>query len=484
MSSQTSDNFDLNSAPKVFDNSLTQDKVLSIDEIKQTLNHRVRPEKIAFVVDQSIKYTIEDVYKNELENRKKQVEADIARERIFVNERIDEKDEVFYKGNDTYLKILYSEKNVINSLLSDLEEHKLFVEIKFAADKVILTGQKKKQVKRDGVFRTEIYPMQPMEVDNDIFESKAGNGYKLSIEKIKQNEDAFHDKKMMQQRNKKEEEKKEESEGQEQQEVVDEKPAEVEQQEVEQNEEVAEQAEQPIEEEVKEEVVEKQPKIIQPKTLGIESEGVQNIINNLGDFKGNQVFKQNGDDWLESLVDDVLADAELSDDDFSSVLGADYAKKAEPQSSYSQARATKQFERERYVEDDDDETEYRQPTKPAGFAQRKQEAEKLMTEHEMKIENFKTAANEIKQKIIKCYGGDEEKAKRDQDYINFVDFVKNKLQVESTKDYMDQEIEDWNDEENREYMMEDLQNKRETFKKRYNDEFFTRISGRAKGPGF
>ena len=440
---------------------LLQDSVQSVEEITNTLNARVLPEPIKHVVDQSKKYTIEDIYKNELEYRKQQIEANDKIEKTFIKKQVDGKVETYYKGSDTYSNLLCSELNVVNGLLDDLEQHKLFVQVKFFDKGIELMGEKQRLVKRDGVLKTEIEYLHPITVSIDLLENKTGEGYKLSFEKLKENEQQFHDKQTLNWKNK-------DTQGAEpeKQEQQDEQSEDVE--EVEEVEQVEEQTQQP------EPKVEQQPepKNIQPKVLGIEQEGVQNIINNLGDFAGNEVFKEESQsgpklDWFDSLLDDVY-------DSKQQTIQPKQEQEIEEQvvQQAQQDDETDDFDYDDFEKfmNDEEEQEALPPVK---------EKHMFLTEHDMKIQNFQRAADEIKQKIIDCYGGNTERAKQDEDYIRLEQFVETTIQKQNSNIDLNQPIEDWMEPDNNLYMQEDLEAKRESFAKRYGNDVFARINARA-----
>lgn len=462
-------------APTYQDGLLAQDSVQSIDEITKSLNKRVLAQTVEFQIDQSVKYTIEDVYKNEILHRQQQIIKNLERERVFIKKQVDGKVETFYKGNDTYTNLLCSELNEINTLLDDLNAHKLFVEISFSGDSVELVGLKEHQVKRDGVYKTEIAKLHKIVVKNDVLEGKDGNGYKLSVDKLKSNESAYHDKIMMAWKKKQEEKKKAEQASQEDAEVEEKL-----EQEEKQEEQVDEVEQQVLEEEPVEEVVEQNP-------VGIESQGIQNIISKLGDFKGNEIFKEPEPqqsvekpqekrsanmDWFSSMVDDVLSEAAITDKDYESVLGISLEQPEYEQTSYKEPR---QQEQENYASN--------QSSNNVANDEQK-EKHIYLTEHDMKVRNFNTAAQELKQRIIQCYGGDEARAQQDEDYQQLDAFVKETNKKQLLNSDFDQAIEDWATPEKQEVMQQDLQAKRATFGKRYGEDFFNRINERAGGMGF
>ena len=430
---------------------LSHDNVQSIEEITKSLNKRVLPQTVELEIDQTKKYTIEDVYKNEILFRQKQIIKNLERERVFIKKQVDGKVETYYKGNDTYTNLLCSELNEINELLDDLNAHKIFVEIAFSGDSVTMVAQKERQVKRDGVYKTEIAKLHKVVVKNSVLENKDGSGYKLSVEKIKANEEAFHDKQLMLLRKEKEEK-------QEQQPNVD-----IEQQQPEEKEEEQQQVEQPEQTQTTQEEV--APK---PQTSQIESQGIQNIISKLGDFKGDEIFKQaeptedvevmepepkvEENDWFLDMVDSALEEAVVTDEDYEALLGISTQKQAQPQ-------RVETFEQNQTI-------------KP------KQE-HLYLTEHDMKIRNFNIAADEVKQQIVDCYQGDEQKASQDEDFLRLLKFVEETNKKQSENVDLDQPIEDWFEPKNKQFLEQDLDSKRKAFKKRFDDQVFASIESRA-----
>ncbi len=438
---------------------LLQDGVQSVDDIAKVLNSRVRPKEVQRKIDHSKKYSIEDVYENEIRNRLEQILPNLAREQEHIADQIDKKNELYYKGNDTYTNLLENEANEIKQLIEELEQHELLVKIEFLKNSVKLTAQKEEEVKRDGIVRTEIREVCAKYVPLEVFEGK--DGYRLSVEKIKADENAFHDKQLMK-KLKAEQEKKDL---------------------------IKEESEEPLEEVVEEKSVEpqqepkKEEKAV-PKSTFIEPEGVNNIINSLGSFKGENLFKEpepEERDWMDDLIDSIVSEGTLTEENMEEVLFGETAELKTEQKPINEQPAF-QYRNE---PDFDAETipQYGTVAQPQTTNLNNNNAE-MMTEHEMKVKNFNIAAQEVSQRMLDCYAGNKQKLEQDEDYVRLMEFVEktNKKQAEFNAN---QPKEDWeNDEENREYRKQDFNDKRQSFEKLFDQSVFDSMKERANGIGF
>ena len=450
------------------DNSkmLASDKVQPIDDILSELQSRSSAGVVPFEIDQNKTYTIEDVYLNELEYRKQQVIADLKRENVFIDTQIDGKVEIYYKGNDTYTNLLRSQLNEIESLLPDLNSHSLYVQIKYKPDGVELTGEKQVEVKRDGVLQKEKQFKCPVFISKNTLESTLGDGYKLSVEKIKANEVKFHDPIVIAKR---------EKARQEQEKLI----AELQKDENEEQPEVLQNKKAP---EAPKPQNKSQPQVTltQPQQTA-NQKSINTVLNTLG-AKENNVQpttppKQNQpsseaepDDALDALIDEMLLQGKMD---------------IKTQRTQQQAQAQNEMLQQVHnlLDDNsefDKETKESEPEQNNEVVEAKKQLEQLlMTEHEMKLYNFKCAANEVKNRILQAYNGNEAMAIQDADYQHLISFVNEKYAQEQKNEKPGQQKIDWNLPENKVIMDQDLQNKRKGFEKRYNNELFDEIEERA-----
>lgn len=440
---------------------LLQDGVQTIDDITKVLNSRVRPKEINREIDHSKKYSIEDVYENEIKNRLEQIKPNLAREQEHIADQIDKKNELYYKGNDTYTNLLENEANEIKQLLAELGQHNLLVKIEFLKNSVKLTAQKEEEVKRDGIVKTEIRSVCAKYVPLEVFEGK--DGYKLSVEKIKADEEAFHDKQLMKKIKAEQEQQQEQSE----------------------NEDGEKEVEQEERKPQQEEMQAEEQKIVEPapQLIDIEQEGVNNIISKLGDFKGDAIFKEpelEERDWMDDLIDSIVAEGKLTEENMEDVLlgGIAQAPVAQPQKRLVEDKPAYEYNYEPEFE----------TVMPQYGAEQPQSntfvSSEMMTEHEMKVKNFNTAAQEVAEKMLECYGGNKQKLEQDEEYVRLMEFVQktNRKQAEFSER---QPQEDWeNDEENKAYKEQDLNDKRQSFEKLFGQSVFDSMKDRANGMGF
>ena len=115
-------------------------------------------------------------------------------------------------------------------------------------------------------------------------------------------------------------------------------------------------------------------------------------------------------------------------------------------------------------------------------AQPKPQKYKICTEHEMKMDNFRRAAEEVKNKIIDMYGGDKTRAEKDETYLSLQKFVETTLEKQSQNEAIDNTKIDWNDPMNTQILQNDYQNKVSAFAKRYDEKTFDQVQNRANNP--
>ena len=96
----------------------------------------------------------------------------------------------------------------------------------------------------------------------------------------------------------------------------------------------------------------------------------------------------------------------------------------------------------------------------------------------MKVDNFKKAASEVKQRILDIYNGDERKASQDADYARLMSFVQETLKKQAEKASDDTTEIDWSLPQNQQIQQQDFLNKRKSFEKTYNEDTFARIEQR------
>ena len=113
---------------------------------------------------------------------------------------------------------------------------------------------------------------------------------------------------------------------------------------------------------------------------------------------------------------------------------------------------------------------------------KEQKPQLLMTQHEMKMQNFKRAADEVKAKIVQIYGGDEKRAAQDPTYVSLQNFVANTIEKQSQEKSSLDATFDWNDPNYNAIMQTDYQNKVQAFEKRYNADVFKQVKDRANNP--
>ena len=478
---------------------LAKDEVQPIQDIFNELRSRSSASIVPRTIDPNKNYTIESVYENELQHRKQQVIADLKREDVFIDTQIDGKVETYYKGNDTYTNLLRSQLMEIDGLLPDLKAHLTYVQLKYKPNGVELIGEKQVAIKRDGIMTKEKQLKCPIFVDANILESPKGKGYGILMQELKDNELAFHDPITLEKR---------EQEAKKADEFVAEHLEDIQQDEdVEQNSEsevnqiIPQRSPQIIDEDIEQNEddmvtdtilddlttqdnetkshVETESETQSEPALDSTSESEPQVDNNddnslqeLLSFisqKNNELFKTSNTSSKGQEVSDAIKSENAKDDDTAS-FGWLFGNNEDILPTPPQKEVVQDAV---------------QPS-PAHNEQsllsnvKAQVEQLLMTEHVMKLYNFKRAAEEVEDRIIDAYGGDKARASLDVDYQKLKGFVDNKIAEQQQNVVPEQQKVDWSLPKNKPIMDQDYQKKRDTFSKKYNEDLFGEIQGRAQ----
>lgn len=452
-------------------NVLSMDSLQTEDQIKDVLKRRTRPVVVYREINPKFNYTIEDVYQNELIFQKAQALSNLDREMVFIGEQIDkamnkgEKDKnIYLKENDTRSYFDRYAIQEINVLLAKMQDHMLYVKVDYLNNGAIkLSAETYEKVMRDGVPQTKVRYVRPVELSKELLEGEGEKGYRLNVSKMRDDEESYHDKQVLKAR--KEQQKKEEKPQQEETEAKTELP----------KEEPKEEIKQPVEE----------PKVEEAQPSNTKAESV---VNRLKKLEGNE--QQDAADETAQMLAEVENTSD-DDTDYASLIIDQLIKDLLTQGEEAYIEKPPVQEEVKQQEDyskfftlpnDQTQTVESQPKiqqpQPSPVAK----PQLLMTEHDMKIQNFKRAADEVKTKIINAYGGDERRASQDPVFVSLQGFVSNTLEKQSQSENASDLVFDWNDANYSQVMQSDYQNKVQAFEKRYNEDTFKQVQERANNP--
>lgn len=474
------------------DNELLMDGVQSVESIANTLTNRTQPVIVAREINPKFKYTIEDMYQNELILQKAQALANLDREMVFIGEQIQKADNgeedknIYYKRNNT--RSYFDEYAVkeINGLLEKLKAHSVYVKVDYTNDGLKLFAEIQEKVMRDGVQQLKTVYVRPVEMSKELVEGE--DGYRLNISKLRDDEEAFHDKiviKARKEQQKKEEKAAEENEAEEEKDIKKPEPQKEEKQ---------------PQEEVKQEVEDE--KVEEQKPLQKHEQKANDVVNHLKQISlASQPAPAEEDDTdYESLVlDQLISEIIAQDSDLYSknsyakaqiknpttTIVLDEQVATTPTSTIATTQQETAFGRKA------EETRAfnvqnvsQTPTQTAPAQEQKpiQQKYKICTEHEMKMDNFRRAADEVKARIINLYGGDKMRAEKDETYLSLQKFVETTLEKQSQNESANGPKIDWNDPYYESILQTDYENKVGAFAKRYDEQTFDQVQNRANNP--
>lgn len=452
--------------------TLIIDGIQPVDNIAQILKDRSSPSTISRVIDPNIRYTIEEVYKNEISFIQKQAQINVEDENKYIDvekekwAKGDEKKARYLKGYDIWSSLNSTSVSKISPLLKSLDKHELYVAVKFKDGHIELVANRPRTITRDGVKQKVIDELNPVELSYRLLEDKKPQGYGLSIEKLRQDEESLHDKKTLQWYKKNTQTITEEDENEDEEEVKDnntppQQPQQKQQVEEEQPTKETKIEEKSIKEDAVGQVVETlnslvAPEEVQPEEVQTQQEAQQPEEASLNDFDDSE--------FVSDLIQEIIQQSNQIYKPQAKVVKINNM----PQSVKN--ITSKPETEEQFVRYDD--TQYDAP-------QPQEEKKEMATLHQMKMDNFKRAAGEIKQKIIELYNGDERRALQDADYIKLSSFVNETLKKqEQNQNFDDQKI-DWALPQNKQIKEADFLNKQQSFAKTYNEDTFNSIEQRA-----
>ena len=434
--------------------------VLSLDELQPTeyiadvLKQRTRPVSVAREINPNLKYTIEGIYQNELIHQKAQALANLDREMVFIDEQIDkamnkgEKDKnIYLKENDTRSYFDKYAIQEINKLLDKMKDHSLYVKVDYLDDGLKLSAETQEKVMRDGIPQIKIRYVRPIELSKDLVEGNAG--YRLSIKKMRGDEEAFHDPIVIKMRKQKEAEKNKKTDE-------------------EQNEQVKQKEEQKPQK--PEPVAEPEPVATQPEPTNQQADVVVEDLKTLDPPAAQAVQPEPAQPQPVVPPQDDIDYVSL----ISNELMMELLHQVSPQENKAPEVSAVQQEQPTVV--------MPQPAPQPTVVQQPPKQQLLMTEHEMKMSNFRRAADEVKAKIIALYNGDEKRAAQDPTYLSLQKFVGTTIEKQSqVEDHGGMQF-DWNDPNYASVMQRDYQNKVQAFAKKYDDNTFNQVQDRANNP--
>ncbi|MBQ7603139.1 MAG: hypothetical protein IJU58_03255 [Clostridia bacterium] len=472
--------------------ALSMDGVQSVETIVNTLTNRTQPVIVAREINPKFRYTIEDMYQNELIHQKAQALANLDREMVFIGEQIQKADNgeedknIYYKRNNT--RSYFDEYAVkeINGLLEKLKTHSVYVKVDYTNEGLKLSAEIQEKVMRDGVQQLKTVYVRPVEMSKDLVESE--NGYRLNISKLRDDEEAFHDKtviKARKEQQKKEEEKAaEENEGEEEKDIKKPQPKE---------EQTKKEARQEVEPEKEQE----------QKQFQKHEQKANDVVNNLRQIKTEPqapvVEEQDDTDYEALVLDQLISEIIAQDSDLYSQNSYAKAQIQKPTTTVLFDEKVATTPTSTFAPTQQNETFGQKVDEPRAFnvqnltqaptqatlmqqAQPKPQKYKICTEHEMKMDNFRRAAEEVKNKIIDMYGGDKTRAEKDETYLSLQKFVETTLEKQSQNEAIDNTKIDWNDPMNTQILQNDYQNKVSAFAKRYDEKTFDQVQNRANNP--
>ncbi len=451
--------------------TLIIDGIQPVDNIAQILKDRSSPSAISRVIDPNTKYTIEEVYKNEISFIQKQAQINVEDENKYIDvekdkwAKGDEKKARYLKGYDIWSSLNSTSVSKISPLLKSLDKHELYVVVKFKEGYIELVANRPRTITRDGVKQKVIDELNPVELSYRVLEDQKPQGYGLSIEKLRQNEESLHDKKTLQWYKKNTQIAPEEDENADEEEAKEDKPSPSQPKQKQQAEEEQPKQLTPTEgkntkEDVVGQVVENLNNLVTPEDVQTEEPPTQQVVQqpqeeSLDDFDDSE--------FVSDLIQEIIQQSNQIYKPQAKVVKTNNMPES-IKNITSNPKTEEQFVRY-------DDTQYDAP-------QPQEEKKEMATIHQMKMDNFKRAAGEIKQKIIELYNGNERRASQDADYIKLVSFVNETLKKQEQNQNFDEQKIDWALPQNKQIQQQDLLNKRQSFEKTYNEETFSRIEQR------
>lgn len=464
------------------DDVLSMDGLQSEEHIKDVLKRRTRPVVVYREINPKFKYTIEDVYKNELLLQKAQALSNLDREMVFIGEQIDkamnkgEKDKnIYLKENDTRSYFDRFAIQEINGLLEKMKDNELYVKVDYLNNGSIrLSAETYEKVMRDGVQQTKIRYVRPIELSKELAEGDGEKGYRLNIVKMQENEELYHNKKVVElrkARQKKEEKTDDENDIGEEENKEDKE----------------------VKQEEAQQVVAEQTKPDEQKNEQPVNTQANNVVNNLQKLKAEDEPQTQQLDIIEEVKnvpeDDIDYATLIANELVNEILAEDKKYDNQPKQTNDMALTESDIQQlQSFLGEDISpkatlEMPQQNVTSPVIEPTiKEQKPQLLMTQHEMKMQNFKRAADEVKAKIVQIYGGDEKRAAQDPTYVSLQNFVANTIEKQSQEKSSLDATFDWNDPNYNAIMQTDYQNKVQAFEKRYNPDVFKQVKDRANNP--
>ena len=461
-------------------NKLSADGIQPVDDIAEILKVRSSPSAVSRVIDANTKYTIEDVYKNEITFKQKQAQINVEDENKYIGveqdkwAQGDEKKARYLKGYNIWSSLNSTSISRIAPLLKSLDKHELYVAVRFKDGYVELIAQRPRTITRDGVKQKVIDEVNPVEMPFGLLEDKKPQGYGLSIEKLRLDEESLHDKKALQWYKKNCKTSLDEEQTEDTEENNEEKTVEEKQEEQPKNAEAPKTQQQTPNQEDQEEKNSLVGQVVQtlnsletvkenPKQEQVQEEVVEAPVQSA---QTDDFDSFDDSDFVRSLIEEMMEQGSQIYDPKAHVV-----KQPTPEPQSIEQNYVPKEQAQRVFESYDD-TQY--DSQPQVQEQKKQ----MATIHQMKVDNFKKAASEVKQRILDIYNGDERKASQDADYARLMSFVQETLKKQAEKASDDTTEIDWSLPQNQQIQQQDFLNKRKSFEKTYNEDTFARIEQR------